>query len=88
MVVLAGLVYGGYQGVRVARIAVAYAAEQTCSCLLVSDRTVDSCRGDLGGGMARLLSFEVTKTEVTATMLGIFSSRAAFEEGFGCHVAK
>jgi hypothetical protein len=87
-VLLAGLVYGAYQGVRMARIAVTYAAEQTCSCLFVSGRAADSCRGDLGGGVARLLSIDVGQTTVTASMLGLFSARAEFDEGFGCHVAK
>jgi hypothetical protein len=88
IVLLAGLVYGGYQGVRMARIAVTYAAEQTCSCLFVSGRDRDSCRGDLGSGIARFLAFGIAETAVTASMLGVFSARAEFEEGFGCHVAK
>jgi hypothetical protein len=85
---LAGAVYAGYQGVRMARIAVTYAAEQTCACLFVSGRAMDSCLVDLGSGVARLLSFETGPTAVTASMLGLFSARAEFDEGFGCHVAK
>jgi hypothetical protein len=88
IVLLAGLVCGGHQGVLVARIAVTYAAEQTCSCLFVSVRATDSCRGDLGGGMARFLSLEIEKAAVTGSMLGLLSSRAEFEEGFGCHVVR
>ena len=88
IVLAAGVVYAGYQGVSLARIATNYVAEQTCSCLFVSGRSADSCRGDFGGAAARLIALKPEDRAVTASMLGILSARAEFDEGFGCHVAR
>jgi len=88
VVLAAGVVYAGYQGLSMARIAVNYAAEQTCSCLFVSGRSPDSCRRDFNGAAARLIAFQQEDRAVTASMLGIFSARAEFDEDFGCHVAR
>ena len=85
---VAGAVYAGFQGVSLARIAAGYAAKQTCSCLFVSRRSAQSCEGDLRGVVARLTAWQVDGATVSASVLRVFTARAAFEEGFGCHVAR
>ena len=86
-VLLAGAVYAGFQGASLARIAAGYAAKQTCSCLFVSGRSPESCDGDLRGVVARVTAWQVDGATVSASVLRVFAARAAFEEGFGCHVA-
>ncbi len=68
-----------------------YAAKQTCSCLYVSKRTLDSCKGDYDIGLnpeiARSFSWSVTPTTVTVTFGdGVVSRTARFDDGFGCHL--
>jgi hypothetical protein len=68
-----------------------FAAKQTCSCLYVSRRTLDSCKSDYDIGLtpeiARSLSWAVTPTTVTVTSGdGAVSREARFDDGFGCHL--
>lgn len=88
IVLLAGTVYAGFQGVSTARIAANYAAKQTCSCLFVSGRSAQSCESDLRGVVARVTAWQAEDRAVTASVLRVFTARATFEEGFGCHVAR
>ena len=61
-----------------------YSAQQTCACLWVSGRTLESCRTDLDPLARRLVSIRVGAEEVTASGLGIATATATYEKGFGC----
>lgn len=87
IVLVAGLVYAGFEAASMARIAAGYAAKQTCSCLFVSRRSAASCEGDLRGAVAGVTAWQVDGATVSASVLRGFTARAVFEEGFGCHVA-
>ena len=61
-----------------------YSAQQTCACLWVSGRTLESCKTDLDPLARRLVSIRVGADEVTASGLGLATATAAYEKGFGC----
>jgi hypothetical protein len=69
------------------RIGTGYTAQQTCACLLVSGRTLDSCMTDLEPLARRLISVRVGATEVTASAFGVASATARFQKGFGCSLS-
>ncbi len=69
------------------RIGAGYTAQQTCACLLVSGRTLDSCMTDLDPLARKLVSVSVGSSEVTASALGLARATAHFEKGFGCSLA-
>jgi hypothetical protein len=89
IVVAAGLLgYALERGALLMRIGANHAAKQTCSCLFVSGRPLDACRAEFTGLEGRLLSLEAGEAVVEARMLGLFTARAEFEEGYGCDVAR
>jgi len=65
-------------------IGTGYTAQQTCACLHVAGRTLESCLTDLDPLARNLVSIHPGKDEVTATALGVFSATARYEKGFGC----
>lgn len=68
-----------------ARIATGYAAKQTCSCLHVSGRALDSCIAEFPAEAREQISLSVQGAEVRASVLvGLISARAAYEPEFGC----
>lgn len=87
-----GLVLGG--GMWIARRAVeqvqigtAYVAKLTCSCLFVSHRSAQSCETDYDSTAIKYLTREVEGRGVTVSAPGhLISTRAVFEQGFGCHL--
>lgn len=69
-------------------VGTAYAAQQTCSCVHVSARELQSCVGDLGKA-GRLLDVKVEGDTVRATaLLGLFSGESQNEPPYGCHPVK
>jgi hypothetical protein len=71
-----------------ARIGVAYAAKQTCSCLFVGGRTPESCATDYDPATYRLFAVNI-ETEgptqaVNVQAFSVFRARAVFEPGYGC----
>ena len=60
-----------------------YAAQQTCACLFISGRSVDSCRGDLDPLAQKLVRLAPGDKEVRASAL-FSSATARYEPGFGC----
>jgi hypothetical protein len=69
-----------------ARIGTTYVAKQTCSCLFVAGRPLDSCSTDFDPEALRSLDVVTGSSAVTVSALGgLISSRAKFENGFGCH---
>jgi hypothetical protein len=65
-------------------IGTGYAAQQTCACLFVSGRTIESCLGDLEPLARKLISIHPGTSEVTASGLGLVTATARHEQGFGC----
>ncbi len=70
-----------------ARIATHYAAKQTCSCLNVSGRTLDSCLADFPEEARGNIEVKVEDNIVRASVLfGAVGASANYEEGFGCQI--
>ena len=67
-----------------AHIGAGYAAEQTCACVFVSKRTIESCVNDLEPLAQRLVAVRVGDSEVTASALMVGAATARYEEAFGC----
>jgi hypothetical protein len=61
-----------------------YSAQQTCACLWVSGRALESCKTDLDPLARKLVSIRVGTNEVTASGLGLATATATYEKGFGC----
>jgi hypothetical protein len=65
-------------------IGTGYAAQQTCACLYISHRALDSCLGDLEPLARKLISVRPAADEVTASGFAVVSATAHYEPGFGC----
>jgi len=61
-----------------------YAAQQTCACLFVSGRSIESCMGDLDPLARKLISIHPGAAEVTASGFVLKTATARYERGFGC----
>ena len=69
-----------------AKLGTVYVAKQTCSCLFVAGRPLDSCRTDYDPAAIKPLTVEKLEHGVKVTALGgIVSAQSQFEPGFGCH---
>ena len=69
-------------------IGTGYAAEQTCSCLFVSGRPLESCTHDLEPLAQKIVRITPGDHEVTARVLGVIRARARYEAGFGCSLVE
>jgi hypothetical protein len=87
LVLLAGIgVWASRDTFATARIGTTYVAKQTCSCLFVAERPLESCRTDFDAESLRQLDVVTSGDGVTVSALGgLISSRARFERGYGCH---
>ena len=86
---LAGLGWFASKQAAFAHVAVGYAAKQTCSCLFVSGRTMQSCLGDFPEDSRSLLNIVPAGDRVNASAAaGLFSAEAGYENGFGCRLVK
>jgi hypothetical protein len=65
-------------------IGTGYAAQQTCACMFVSGRTIESCLGDLDPLARKLISIHPGTAEVTASGFVLKTATARYEKGFGC----
>ena len=84
--VVAGAMWAGRDTWAAARIGATYVAKQTCSCLFVAGRPMDSCRTDYDLAAIKPLTVEKTEHGVKVSALaGMVSAQAEFEQGFGCH---
>jgi hypothetical protein len=71
-----------------AQIATAYAAKQTCSCLYVSGRSLDSCLGDFPADARENVTVTQSGETIRATVLfGAISVEAVHQDGYGCRIA-
>lgn len=63
---------------------VGYSAQQTCACLWVSGRSLESCKTDLDPLARKLVSMRVGTNEVTASGFGLATATSTYEKGLGC----
>jgi hypothetical protein len=70
------------------RIGTVFAAQQTCACVHLGNRPLESCVAELGKP-GRLLKVEAEGDSVrTSALLGLFTAESRNEEPFGCHPVK
>lgn len=70
-----------------ANIATGYAAKQTCSCLHVSERTLDACMADFPEDARENITISQDGNTVHASVLfGAISAEAIYEEEYGCRI--
>ena len=91
LIVLAGgVAFGAWAArdqVAYAHIATGYAAKQTCSCLHVSGRPLDSCLADFPAEARGNIDVQASGEAVEASVLfGLIKASAAYEEAYGCHI--
>ena len=90
LVAAAALIVAAVVAVRVLRvpdlahIGAGYTAEQTCACLFISQRTLESCRGDLEPMARWLVAITPGADSVTARSFVFSSATARFQKNFGC----
>lgn len=87
LAVLIGIgVWSGRDTYATARVGTVYVAKQTCSCLFVAERSLDSCYTDFDAEATRPLDVRVSQNNVTVSALGgLISARAQYDQGYGCH---
>lgn len=85
VVVLVALGIGGWHVRKLIVIGSGYAAVQTCSCLFVSGRPLESCRADLDPMAQRMITITPGDKQVRAGALGI-SATGRYEADFGCSI--
>ncbi len=87
-VIAGGTAYALRDSFTYADMATGYAAKQTCSCVHVSGRSLESCLDDFPDPAAReQLTVSIDGDRVRATALfGAFHSEAVFEAEFGCTI--
>ena len=79
-------VWGSRDTFATARTGTVYVAKQTCSCLFVAGRPLDSCYTDFDAKDVRPLRVSVASNSVTVSALGgLISARAQYDLGYGCH---
>lgn len=83
VLVIAAVVVLLIYGRKLSRIGVGYVAEQTCACMFVSGRTLESCRTDLDGMAQKMIEIEPGNDEVRASSLGLHAT-ARLQPGMGC----
>ena len=74
-------------GLTYVNIAAGYTAQQTCSCLHVSGRTLDSCRADYPPDAVRHITFDTTGDRVRIAVAGGLSkAEASYDPVYGCRL--
>ncbi len=85
--IVAGSAWMARDQVAYARIATGYAAKQTCSCLHVSGRSLDSCLADFPPDARGNIDVTQDGQTVRASVLfGAISAEGIYEEGYGCRL--
>lgn len=87
LVVIGGGAWASRGQVAYAGIAAGYAAKQTCSCLHVSGRSLESCLADFPEDARSNITIAQEGDTVRASVLfGAISSAATYEEEYGCRI--
>ena len=86
LVIVGGALFFGRDTWATARLGTVYVAKQTCSCLFVAGRPLESCRTDYDPEALKPLTVEKGDSGVKVSALaGLVSAQSKFEPGFGCH---
>lgn len=84
-IVLSSVAWSLRDDLAYAKLATGYAAKQTCSCLHISGRTLDSCMADFPADARSMISINQDENTVRASVLfGAVSAEAIYDEEFGC----
>lgn len=87
LAVIGGGAWASRGQVAYATIATGYAAKQTCSCLHVSGRTLDSCMAEFPEEARNNITVTQDGDTVSASVLfGAIRSEAIYEEEYGCRI--
>lgn len=69
------------------KLATGFAAKQTCSCLHISGRTLESCLADFPADARNAVTVTPNGNTVRASVLfGAISAEAVYEDEFGCRI--
>jgi hypothetical protein len=86
-IVISSAVWSLRDDVAYAHIAAGYAAKTTCSCLHVSNRSLDSCLSDLPEEARSNFTIAPDADRVRASALfGAIRAEASYEDGYGCQL--
>ena len=80
---LGGAAFAARHFYKLAFIGAGYAAQQTCSCLFVSNRPLESCRHDLDPLAQKIVTLAPGANQVHARAI-LSSATAHFDPTFGC----
>lgn len=69
---------------QLAEIGAGYTAQQTCACLFVSRRPLESCRMDLERMARWFISVKVGDAEVKTRAFGLAAATSRYQAPFGC----
>ena len=84
-VVLSSVAWSLRDDLAYADLATGYAAKQTCSCLHVTGRSLDSCMADFPEDARSMIAIEQDGEAVRASVLfGAISAEATYSEEYGC----
>ncbi|MGE0740399.1 MAG: hypothetical protein AB7O98_03590 [Hyphomonadaceae bacterium] len=87
ILILASVGFAMRDQIAYARVATGYAAKETCSCLHVSGRTLDSCMGDFPAEARNNITIAAEGDTVRASVLfGAIASAARYEAEYGCAI--
>jgi hypothetical protein len=85
LVVLGATAWAVKDDVAYARIATGYAAKQTCSCVHLSGRALESCVSDFPEDAREQITIAQDGAMTRASVLfGAISAEARFDDDFGC----
>ncbi len=84
VVLLAVAAAAGWHYRKLGLIGAGYAAEQTCACLFISGRELESCRRDLEPLAQKIVTIKPGDHEVSTHVFGLMRAHAKYEAGFGC----
>ena len=74
-------------GLTYVNIATGYTAQQTCACLHVSNRTLDSCKSDYPAATIQHITFDTTGDRVRVSVMGgAFKAEADYDATYGCRL--
>jgi hypothetical protein len=87
LLIVAWAAWAARDQVAYAHIATGYAAKQTCSCLNVSGRSMESCLAEYPADVRGEFEVADEGDRVRASVLfGAISAEAEYEEGYGCRI--
>lgn len=89
LLIIGAVAYGTYYAWLAVPIITAYSAKNTCSCVFLSNRTLDDVKAnELGSFPLKLGSVRVDREQasVTSSVFGLGQRKAVYREGLGCTI--